>query len=82
MRVRHHLLKPENGFAVTEAISMRSSRASICCLFAPQQPTGLTVEPSLREGYRCLQGQRTLLIVDECFNGFLDAPKNTAERRS
>jgi threonine-phosphate decarboxylase len=80
--VRHHLLKPENGFAVTEAI-LDEIRPGLDMLFIcnPNNPTGLTVEPSLlRRVLDACRDSGTLLIVDECFNGFLDAPEKHSLR--
>lgn len=70
----HHLLFKEEGFALTESIINRIN-PSIDMLFIcnPNNPTGLTVDPDLlhRILYACAQSG-TLLVVDECFNGFLD----------
>ncbi len=75
--IQHHTLFEEEGFALTESILGRIT-PDIEMLFIcnPNNPTGKTVDPALLQ--RILdtcEKSGTLLVVDECFNGFLDEPK-------
>ena len=70
-------LRPENGFAVTEAL-LESITPELDVLFLcePNNPTGRTTAYPLLERIleRCA-ACGTLLVVDECFNDLLDAPE-------
>lgn len=71
--VEHHLLTAEEGFRVGEDILDNITRETgMLFLCTPNNPTGLTVEPALlgRVLERCRECG-TLLVVDECFLGFL-----------
>jgi threonine-phosphate decarboxylase len=73
-RTEHHLLTAENGFILTESILPRlTSELDILILCNPNNPTGQTVEPDLllRIAEICKQNE-ILLVLDECFNSFLD----------
>jgi threonine-phosphate decarboxylase len=75
--VRRHMLNEAEGFSVTPRI-LDSITPEIELLFLcnPNNPTGATVEPDLLT--KILEACRqngTLLVVDECFNGFLDLPE-------
>ena len=71
--VEHHFLTAETGFRVGEDILENiTQETGMMFLCNPNNPTGLTVEPALLE--RVLKRCRacgTLLVVDECFLGFL-----------
>ena len=73
----HHTLFEEEGFALTESILGRiTPEIDMLFICNPNNPTGLTVDPSLLNRILKACGQSgTLLIVDECFNGFLDEPE-------
>ena len=74
--VNHYVLKPENGFMLTEHILEKITEGlDLLFLCNPNNPTGLTIDHSLlcRILDACTAAG-TLLVVDECFNGFLDEP--------
>ena len=69
-------LSAENGFTVgpdlTDWIAPGLDLLFVC---NPNNPTGLTVEPALmRRLADACAFSGTLLVVDECFNAFLDEP--------
>ena len=73
--VIHHPLRPETGFEVEEDILAALSGADVVFICNPNNPTGKTVRPRLMdEILRACDAHGTLLVVDECFNGFLDDP--------
>ncbi|NMA25154.1 MAG: aminotransferase class I/II-fold pyridoxal phosphate-dependent enzyme [Clostridiales bacterium] len=75
--VVHHALFEEDGFALTESIlSLITPELDMLFICNPNNPTGLTVSPNLL--LRILDAcekNGTLLVLDECFNGFLDEPE-------
>jgi len=74
--VIHHRLPPERGFTVEEDILEKIPGADIVFICNPNNPTGKTVSPALMEKILHACGKSgALLVVDECFNGFLDAPE-------
>ena len=82
--VRFHLLREDEGFAVTERIlSDITPKIDVVYLCNPNNPTGRTVEPQLlhRVVEKCAQND-IWLIVDECFNDFLtDGARHTLKDR-
>jgi threonine-phosphate decarboxylase len=73
----HHTLFEEEGFTLTESILGRiTPELDMLFICNPNNPTGLTVAPDLliRILVAC-EKTGTLLVVDECFNGFLDEPE-------
>ena len=73
----YHLLLAEQRFALDDSILERLDGSfDLVVLCNPNNPTGQTAEPELlrRILARC-QEQRALLLVDECFNPFLDFPE-------
>lgn len=74
--ILHHTLYEEEGFAVTERILDRITPAlDMLFICNPNNPTGLTVAPALlRRILDACEKNGTLLVVDECFNGFLEEP--------
>jgi threonine-phosphate decarboxylase len=71
-----HMLSKTKDFRVTETLLGRVA-PGIDMLFIcnPNNPTGRTVDPGLMaEILAACEKTGTLLVVDECFNGFLDRP--------
>jgi len=73
-------LREENGFQITEEIlewigaSKRS--ADVVFLCEPNNPTGVTTDRQLlRKILRRCGETGTMLVIDECFNGFLEEPE-------
>ncbi len=75
--VLHHTLFKEEGFHLTESIIGRiTPDIDMVFICSPNNPTGLTVEPDLLSRIlKSCKENGTMLIVDECFNSFLDAPE-------
>ena len=75
--VLRFFLEPGADFAVTEELlSWIQPGLGILFLCNPNNPTGLTVAPALlRRILDACHKSGTLLVVDECFNGFLDEPQ-------
>jgi len=75
--VEHAELKAENNFAIGKdflhAITPETDMVFLC---EPNNPTGVTTDPTLLTQIleRC-RGTGTLLVLDECFGDFLDAPE-------
>lgn len=72
----HYFLFEERNFMLDEGILERiSSDIDILFLCEPNNPTGACSSPALLEriAARC-QETKTLLVIDECFNGFLTQP--------
>lgn len=77
--VKRHVLRPEQGFRPTERLLDEvTEELDLVFLCNPNNPTGLTADPSLllRLLERC-RACGVLLAVDECFLGFLP---NAGER--
>ena len=76
--IRYHMLDVQENFAVTPKI-LDDIDENLDMLFIcnPNNPTGLTVDHDLLEDIlnKC-ESCGALLIVDECFVGFLDEPDN------
>lgn len=73
-KVRYHMLKEEDGFAVTESIlDVLSPGIDMVFLCNPNNPTGQLIAPALLEAIleKCCVND-TLLVVDECFLDFTD----------
>lgn len=75
-RVHEYLLRPERDFAVEEDfLTCITPETDLVLLCEPNNPTGRTTDPTLL--HRILEtcaANGTLLVVDECFNEFLDDP--------
>ncbi len=72
-----HALSKADDFRVTQTLLERIA-PGIDLLFVcnPNNPTGRTVDPELMaEILAACEKTGTLLVVDECFNGFLDRPE-------
>lgn len=82
--VRFHMLREDEGFAVTERIlSDITPKIDVVYLCNPNNPTGRTIQPRLLRGIaaRCEQ-MDAWLVVDECFNDFLtDGARHTLKAR-
>lgn len=75
--ILHHMLFNEQGFTLTESILSRiTPEIDVLFVCNPNNPTGLTVAPDLLQRilFAC-EKSGTLLVVDECFNGFIDEPE-------
>lgn len=75
--VRYHTLKEENGFLLQDDyLSALSGDIDAAFLCEPNNPTGtLTPMPLLQKVVRRCKETGTVLMVDECFNNFLDEPE-------
>ena len=75
--VEHVVLREETGFALDrsflDAITPETDMVFLC---EPNNPTGVTTDPALLTQIleRCRE-TGTLLVLDECFGDFLDAPE-------
>lgn len=75
--VVHHTLSEENGFHIDASILEKIvSNTNAVFLCEPNNPTGVTTDRDLLVKIlnRCRE-TNTMLIIDECFNGFLDKPE-------
>ena len=82
-KVRCHQLRREQGFALDAGVLQAAAAADLVFLCEPNNPTGLASEPALLAELlaRC-EARGALLVVDECFNGFLaDAPERSLRGR-
>ncbi len=75
--VIRHTLFIEEGFALTESLLGRiTPDVDMLFICNPNNPTGLTVAPDLLLNILdACEKSGVLLVVDECFNGFLDEPE-------
>lgn len=76
-RMIEHPLAAENGFLLTESFldTLARERPEAVFLCNPNNPTGrLVPDALLREIARACAAQGALLVVDECFLPFTDAP--------
>ena len=76
-RITTYGLEEKNGFALTEDILSRiTPQTDMLFLCNPNNPTGELVEPELMKKIlqKC-ERTGTLLVVDECFNDFLEQPE-------
>lgn len=82
--IRLHLLREDEGFAVTGRILLDiTPEIDAVYLCNPNNPTGRTIEPQLlhRVVEKCAQND-IWLIVDECFHDFLiDSARHTLKAR-
>lgn len=71
--IEYYYLREENGWRVCEDyLRALESRPDIAFVCNPNNPTGLTVEPSLLRRILLRAGELSVrLVVDECFNDFL-----------
>lgn len=75
--VQRYDLCADNGFAVDAGLLERiDGDLEMLFLCNPNNPTGVVIEPALIEQIqkRCAE-KGMLLVIDECFNAFLDVPK-------
>jgi threonine-phosphate decarboxylase len=75
--VLRYFLEPDSGFNLrSDLLGWIQPGLGMLFLCNPNNPTGLTVEPALlRRILDACRDAGTLLVVDECFNGFLDEPE-------
>ncbi len=76
-RIEHYLLRAEEDFCVREDILAQiTDETDMLFLCEPGNPTGQVTERGLllRILQRCAE-TGTLLVLDECFNGFLEHPE-------
>ena len=75
--VMYHTLARAEGFDVTERILERlTPDIDMLFLCNPNNPTGRTIDPALLQRIvRLCEKNGILLMMDECFNGFLDNPE-------
>ena len=79
-RVLRHALRAEDGFAVTprilEALAGDSAmRPNLVFLCSPNNPTGLVMDRALlRRVVRAARETGAVVVLDECFLDFTDAP--------
>lgn len=76
-RIITYGLEEKNGFVLTEDIlSKITPQTDMLFLCNPNNPTGEVVDPDLMEKIlqKC-ERTGTLLVVDECFNDFLEQPE-------
>ncbi len=75
--VTHHALSPEQDFRLDESILERlTPEVDIVFICNPNNPTGsLTPRLLLQRILQKCAANDTLLVVDECFNDFLDEPE-------
>lgn len=81
--VLFHDLEPEMDFVLTGSfLEDISEDIDIIFLCNPNNPTAKLIEPELllRIADRCRE-KGVLLVLDECFNGFLDEPDRRSLRR-
>ncbi|MGN0626517.1 MAG: threonine-phosphate decarboxylase CobD [Oscillospiraceae bacterium] len=73
----HYFLKEENGFALGEDFTERiTPETDIVFVCNPNNPTGnITKRPVLEAILERCSKTGTLLVLDECFNDFLDEPE-------
>ena len=85
-QIRRYLLKEENGFRIEEdfldeigpAGDGAKGGGSIDAVFLcePNNPTGITTDDQLlRKILKKCRETGTRLVIDECFNGFLEEPE-------
>ena len=81
--VEQWLLKEESGFRIgddlartIEGIERDRGGADVLFLCEPNNPTGVATDRTLLEEIlKACQKSGTILVIDECFNGFLDDPE-------
>ncbi|MDO4870206.1 MAG: histidinol-phosphate transaminase [Bacillota bacterium] len=74
--VSHYRLREDNGFRLDKGfIDAIDERVSAVFLCEPNNPTGVTTERELLiEILQFCRDRGIMLIIDECFNGFLEEP--------
>ena len=75
-QIRRYLLEEEKGFRIGEDIlDVIGDDTDAVFLCEPNNPTGVTTDRQLLQKIlqRCRQTD-TVLVIDECFNGFLEDP--------
>jgi threonine-phosphate decarboxylase len=72
--ITYYYLKSENNFEIEHSLLAQLDQSvDVFFLCNPNNPTGQVVEPQmLKEILEVCKSNHIMLIVDECFNGFLD----------
>ena len=75
--ITHHKLMKAKDFTITETIfNVVKPGLNMLFICNPNNPTGQTIEQELMtELLHLCKKNGTLLVVDECFNAFLDKPE-------
>lgn len=75
--IRYHMLIPENDFALTADFEQALARdLDMVFLCVPNNPTGTVLEKERLTAIADIcEKNDILLVLDECFNEFLSAPK-------
>lgn len=76
-RIERFLLQEQNGFRITEAfLDLIQPETTAIFLCEPNNPTGIVTDRGLLQKIldRC-RWTGTSLVIDECFNGFLEDPQ-------
>lgn len=75
-QIKRHFLKKEDGFCVTKRFLKDISGVDAVYLCNPNNPTGLLAcSKVITQLLDCCKKEGCYLIVDECFNDFLDEPE-------
>ncbi len=76
--VRRHLLKEENGFRVDDGfLDDITEDTDIVFLCEPNNPTGVTSgRDFLMKALKTCEERGAFLVIDECFNEFIDDPQS------
>ncbi len=82
--VAHYTLMKAKDFSVTETILHQiTPKTDMLFICNPNNPTGRTVDPGLMaEILAACKKNGTLLVVDECFNAFLDRPEKHSLKKN
>jgi len=80
---KFHCLTPENGFMLTEKyLDDLTDDIEMVFLCNPNNPTDCLIEPSLLIKILAVCAEKNIyLVLDECFNGFLDDPDARSLRK-
>lgn len=76
-KIHQHFLSQENDFMLTDSIlDTLTPNIDILFLCNPNNPTGQLAEPQLlMKIHETCMNNNIFLVIDECFNDFLDDPK-------
>lgn len=82
--VRRHLLKEEDGFRVgADFLDDIDDDTDIVFLCEPNNPTGVTSgRDFLMKALRTCEAHDAVLVIDECFNEFIDDPQSATMKEA